>query len=456
LLGTRPVGRGCGHGECWCDCCVWTVSHMNLLSWPRRLVHYRWLQIGMGVKRWLLLLVMGVTIVSLGLAYILRDVYLRWSFPPFVYYLTLQFLPRPVRGFLLGGVGLGLMVAALYNLSHSLLAAFVTPGQRDIAETVYHFRRRGRGPKVVAIGGGTGMAILLRGLKARTSNLTAIVTVADDGGSSGQLRQELGVLPPGDVRNCLAALADDEALTTQLFQYRFSQGAGLEGHAFGNLFIVAMAGVTGDFDRAILESSRVLAVQGRILPSTLDHVTLCAELQGEGRFGEVEGESQIPMAQAPIGRVFLRPHYVRAYPGTIQAILEADLICIGPGSLYTSVLPNLLVDDIARALRAARAPRVYICNVATQVGETDNYNLEDHLAALKAHVTSDCVTHVLANENLAVPVPPDWPVELVPPVHTPGTGYRVICADLIDANSPWRHDPAKLAKALMAICEQEG
>jgi uncharacterized cofD-like protein len=346
------------------------------------------------------------------------------------------------------------MVVALYNLSHSLLAAFVPPGQRDIAEVVYRYRRRERGPKIVAIGGGTGMAVLLRGLKAHTSNLTAIVTVADDGGSSGQLRQDLGVLPPGDIRNCLAALADDEALTTQLFQYRFSQGAGLEGHAFGNLFIAAMAGVTGDFDRAILESSRVLAVQGRILPSTLDRVTLCAELQGEDRLEQIEGESQIPEAQAAISRVFLRPDSVRAYPGTIQAILEADLICIGPGSLYTSVLPNLLVQDIARALVAARAPRVYICNVATQVGETDNYDLADHLAALTTHVTPDCLTHVLANENLDVPVPDDWPIALVHPAHTSGSSYRVVLADLIDSNSPWRHDPGKLARTLIAVCEQ--
>jgi uncharacterized cofD-like protein len=427
---------------------------MNMRSWPGRLLRYRWLQIGMGIKRWLLLLMMGITIISLGVAYILRDLYLRWTFPPLVYYLTLQFLPRPVRGFLFGGAGLGLVTLALYNLSHSLLAAFVHPGQEDIAEVVYRYRRRARGPRVVAIGGGNGMAVLLRGLKAHTSNLTAIVTVADDGGSSGQLRRDLGVLPPGDVRNCLTALADDEALTTQLFQYRFSQGAGLDGHAFGNLFIVAMAGVTGDFDRAILESSRVLAVQGRILPSTLDPVTLCAELQSEDRLGRIEGESQIPLAQLPIARVFLQPHDVRAYPGAIQAILEADLICIGPGSLYTSVLPNLLVDGIARALRVARAPRVYVCNVATQVGETDRYDLEDHLTALTSHVTRDCLTHVLANGNMAVPVPPDWPIALVPPVYSSSMGYHVVVADLIDHNSPWRHDPDKLAQALMAICAE--
>ena len=427
---------------------------MDKLSSLEHLKRYRWLQVGMGIKRWLLLLIVGITTISLGGAFILRDLYLLWIFSPTAYYLTLQFLPRPVRGLLLGTIGVGLVILAIYKLGHSLLAAFIHPGQEDIAEVVYRYRRRGRGPKVVVIGGGTGMAVLLRGLKAHTSNLTAIVTVADDGGSSGQLRRELGVLPPGDVRNCLAALADDESLITQLFQYRFSQGAGLNGHAFGNLFIVAMAGVTGDFDRAILESSRVLAVQGRILPSTLDRVTLCAELLEEDRLGRIEGESQIPLARLPIERVFLQPHDVRAYPGAIQAILEADLICVGPGSLYTSVLPNLMVEGIARALRAARAPRVYVCNVASQLGETEGYDLSDHLTALLGYVTRDCITHVLANNNLTIPVPLDWPITLVSPNYPSDIGYHVVLKDLIDQDSPECHDPHKLAQALMEICAE--
>jgi uncharacterized cofD-like protein len=428
-----------------------------MLSPLRRLLRHRWLQIGMGIKRWLLLLMVGVTAISFGIAYVLRDVYLIWAFSPAAYYLTLRFLPRPIRLVLLVALGLGLVILAIYKLSRSLLAAFIHPGQEDIAEVVYRYRQRGRGPKVVAIGGGTGLAILLRGLKAHTSNLTAIVTVADDGGSSGQLRRERGVLPPGDIRNCLAALADDESLLTQLFQYRFSQGAGLDGHAFGNLFIVAMAGVTGDFDRGILESSRVLAVQGRILPSTLDRVTLGADLREEaGRLGRIEGESQIPLARLPIERVFLEPHHVRAYPEAIRAILEADLICIGPGSLYTSVLPNLLVEDISRALRAARAPRIYICNVATQLGETEGYDLGDHLAALWAHGTTNCFTHVLANDNLTVPVRSDVPFALVSPRCPTGVGCHLVTEDLIDRENPWRHDTHKLARALMTILQGTG
>lgn len=430
---------------------------MDILPPLGRLLSHHWLRLGMGVKRWLLLLMMGITFISLGVAFVLRDIYLAWVLSPVVHYLTLQFLPRSVRGLLLGSLGLGVVMVAIYQLSHSLLAAFVHPGRPDIAEAVYRYRRRGRGPKVVAIGGGTGLAVLLRGLKAHTSNLTGIVTVADDGGSSGHLRRELGVLPPGDVRNCLAALADDEALLTQLFQYRFSQGAGLDGHAFGNLFIAAMNGVTGDFDRAILESSRVLAVQGRIMPSTLDRVTLCADLREEaGQLGQVEGESQIPLARLPIERVFLKPHYVHAYPEAIHAILDADLVCIGPGSLYTSVLPNLLVPDIARALCAARAPRVYVCNVATQLGETEGYDLGDHLAALGTHIATDCFTHVLANDNLSVPIPSDWTVALVPPTCPPGVSYHLLTEDLVDAQNPWRHDSHKLAQTLMAICAEVG
>jgi len=425
---------------------------MDILALPRRLLGHRWLRIGMGVKRWLLLLMAGITFISLGVALVVREIYLAWVLSPVVRYLTLQFLPRPVRALLLGTLGVMLVMVAIYQLSRSLLAAFVHPGRRDIAEAVYRYRQRGRGPKVVAIGGGTGLAVLLRGLKAHSSNLTAIVTVADDGGSSGHLRRELGVLPPGDIRNCLAALADDEALLTQLFQYRFSQGAGLDGHAFGNLFIAAMDGVTGDFDRAILESSRVLAIQGRILPSTLDRVTLCADLREEaGQLGQVEGESQIPLARLPIERVFLKPHYVHAYPEAIRAILDADLVCIGPGSLYTSVLPNLLVPDIARALCATRAPRVYISNVATQLGETEGYDLGDHLTALRGHVARDCFTHVLANDNLSVPIPSDWTVALVPPRCPSGVSYQLMTEDLIDAQNPWRHDPHKLARALMAL-----
>ena len=314
-----------------------------------------------------------------------------------------------------------------------------------------------RAPKVVAIGGGTGLSTLLRGLKTHTPHLTAIVTVADDGGSSGRLRRELGVLPPGDFRNCIAALADDEALITQLFQYRFGQGNGLNGHSFGNLFITALAAVTGSFERAILEAGRVLAVQGRILPSTVEDVTLVADLRNEEGVDEapsgltrVQGESAIPKSGQPIERVFLRPDSVRAYPEAVRALLDADLIIAGPGSLFTSVLPNLLVTDIRKAVAASSALRLYVCNVATQAGETDGLDLGDHVGALQRHVGRGLFPFVLANSNVRPdPAYPD--LEMVVPRYPQAKGYSVFMADLVTPEAPWRHDSHKLAQEVMAF-----
>jgi uncharacterized cofD-like protein len=316
-------------------------------------------------------------------------------------------------------------------------------------------------PKVVAIGGGTGLSTLLRGLKAHTPHITAIVTVADDGGSSGRLRRELGVLPPGDFRNCIAALADDEALITQLFQYRFGHGRGLDGHCFGNLFITALAEVTGSFERAILEAGRVLAVQGRILPSTLEDVTLVADVRDDvgseatpSGLTRVQGESAIPKAGHPIERVFLRPDRVRAYPEAVRAILDADLIVIGPGSLFTSVLPNLLVKDIQRAVGASAAVKVYVCNVATQPGETDGYDVGQHVAVLQRHVGRGLFSHVLANSNMT-PKSGQSHLQPVAVRYSSGSGYKVIEADLVDQGAPWRHDAYRLSEQLMRFYDTQ-
>ena len=309
--------------------------------------------------------------------------------------------------------------------------------------------------KVVAIGGGTGLSTLLRGLKAYTPYITAIVTVADDGGSSGRLRRSLGVLPPGDLRTCIAALADDEALLTQLFQYRFGHGQELDGHCFGNLFITALAAVTGSFERAIVEAGRVLAIRGAILPSTLQNVTLVADLRSEPAMAaaaltRIEGESAIPKAGWPIERVSLQPEGVRAYPEAVRAILAADLIIAGPGSLFTSILPNLLVDGIRRAVAASQACKVYVCNVATQPGETDGFDVGQHVDALQRHVGHSLFPYVLANDDLQVSSeqPHLKPVALC---HDPssvsqaGCGYQIIAAGVVDRAAPWRHDAGKLA-----------
>jgi uncharacterized cofD-like protein len=415
----------------------------------------KWLTPGIGIKRWLALLIGGVALLILGFNFLFRQFY---PLPDIFHYLTLQFIPRGWRAALCGLAGTAAVTIALLRINRGLLAPFVEPDPETVANAVYSFRQRERGPKIVAIGGGHGLSILLRGLKEYTSNITAIVTVADDGGSSGRLRRELGVLPPGDFRNCIAALADDEALTTQLFQYRFGNGHGLDGHSFGNLFITAMSEVTGSFERALVESGQVLKIRGRVLPSTLSDVTLTADLRAEsaGRDGitrsvRVAGQSSIAKAGGAIEQVYLEPDDAPAYPGAVRALLEADLIVAGPGSLYTSVLPNLLVPNVAQAVKTNRAPKVYVCNVATQCGETDGYCASDHIAALEAHVGKGIFPIVLVNYNLDVDFDAPAGVELVTPDFPPDAGYQVIAADLIDPVRPWRHDSAKLAKALLQL-----
>ncbi len=426
--------------------------------------HWKWLYPGMQVKRWVGLLMVGVAMLSIGLATLFEmmgvhparlflEQWRAWELPAFAY----------IAGW--GMLGGAITILAVVQLNRSLLAAFMRPGHPNVVDVVYEHRRRRGGPKVVAIGGGTGLSTLLCGLKAYTDNITAIVTVADDGGSSGRLRRELRVLPPGDFRNCIAALADDEALTTQLFQYRFSEGTGLSGHNFGNLFIAAMTAITGSFDQALIESSRVLAVRGRVLPSTLQSVVLYADVRedrpgAEPRWERVWGESRIPtLAQGRvIERVFLQPEDPPAYPEAVRAILDADLIVIGPGSLFTSVLPNFLVPDIVEAVRASRAVKVYVCNVATQRGETDGFGVHEHVRALQSHVGDDLFELVLANDHFPIPQPPG---EGVAWVHLPTAemmkagGYRVITDDLVDREQPWRHEPDKLARRLLMLYQEE-
>ncbi|MDA8218584.1 MAG: YvcK family protein [Dehalococcoidales bacterium] len=413
----------------------------------------KWLYPGMGVKRWLLLLLLGITVIGLGIAYVMTHLYREQPFPGWVGILTLQFIPRLARAALFIGVGGGIIVFAFAQLGRSLLSAYLPVGREDkIIDIVYQKRLLSRGPKIVCIGGGTGLSTLLRGIKEYTSNLTAIVTVADNGGSSGRLRRDFGLPPPGDFRQCIAALADAEPLMTRLFQYRFNGGSGLDGHSFGNLFIVAMSDITGNFERAIRESSRVLAVRGQILPSTLANVHLAAEMEDAE---VVEGESEIAHALRRIKRVFLQPDHPAAYPEALRAILQADLIIAGPGSLYTSVLPNLLVDDVARAVRASSATKVYACNVATQPGETDNFHVTDHLDVLESHIGHQLFDYVLVNNNHGSPISPKAravPVELNGDLSkVQETGVKLVLADLVDPDNGLHHDPKKLASSIMRI-----
>ena len=410
------------------------------------------------MKRWLGLLMAGATLLGLGIAFLLVDFYRTRPLPPLFYMLTLRGLPSLARAAVAGGLGMLAILVAMIRINRSVLAPFAQPGQ-PVVEAVVAHRRRSRGPKVVAIGGGTGLPTLLRGLKAHTTNLTAIVTVADDGGSSGRLRRDLGVLPPGDFRNNIAALANDEAMMTQLFQYRFGQG-GLEGHSFGNLFITAMSGITGSFEQALVESSRVLAVQGQVMPSTLEDVTLMGEMHVDGEDGvsRVAGESAIPEMTGTIQRVYLQPDRVRAYPEAVRALLSADLIVLGPGSLFTSILPNLLVPGIAEAVRASPAHKVYVCNIATQQGETDDFSVQDHIRAIERHVGPGLFETVLVNNQFPrLPADADFKyVRTDSSSRTSASSHDVdfYTAALVDTNRPWRHDTNKLAAALMTLLDE--
>jgi len=413
----------------------------------------RWLTPGLGVKRWLGLVLAGITLLGVGLAYFLLDVYRTapetWWLPS-LSYLALRFLPRPIRILIFGGIGIGLVAYGIWGLNHALLRPFLRPGSQ-IVDELSQYRRRGRGPHIVVIGGGHGLSTLLRGLKAYTHNLTAIVTVADDGGSSGKLRKTMGILPPGDIRNCLAALSNDEALLTQLFQYRFSGSDGLGGHSFGNLFISALSDITGSFEEAVAESGRVLSVHGRVLPSTLHNVKLVADMTLPHSAYEVrvEGESRIPTFSGRVRRIWLEPNDAPAFPPVLQAILAADIIVIGPGSLYTSILPNLLVTDLLSAVEASRALKLFVCNIASQPGETDLYSCYDHLVALESHTLQNLVELVIANDCQEATLPSNtkW-VEIGDEL---SGDRRLYTADLLDREYPWRHDAEELAQTIMDL-----
>ena len=413
----------------------------------------RWLIPGIGVKRWISLILLGTTLLGIGIAMGILEVYRTapdtWWLP-FLSLASLRFLERPLRVLIFGGLGIGLVGLGVWGLNRNLLKPFLRPGQ-PVVDTVSAYRRRERGPRVVVIGGGTGLSALLRGLKGHTHNLTAIVTVADDGGSSGELRRNIGILPPGDIRNCLTALSNDEALLSQLFQYRFASGTGLEGHSLGNLFITAMAGITGSFEEAIAEAGRVLAVEGRVLPATLHDVRLAATIKqaGSGIEVQVKGESAIPKQMGQIQRVWLEPNNPLAFPPTLQAILSADLIVIGPGSLYTSLLPNLLVPDLAEALRASRAIKFYVCNVATQPGETDRYTCGDHIRTLEKYMGGQIFDLMVVNQTTTGKLPEgiDW----VLPEDDLDQLVTIYKADLLDKENPWRHDSKKLGQVLMNL-----
>ena len=420
----------------------------------------RWLTLGIGVKRYILVIFVGTVVLALALAMFLAFVYRTIDVPgtagTVVYYLTLQFIDHPFREIIVGVIGFAVVAAGAIRLGRSVLSVVIGP-EDNLVEILYQNRLLQRGPRIVAIGGGTGLGILLRGLKEYTNNITAVVTVADDGGSSGRLREEFGLVPPGDVRQCLAALADSESLMQQVMEYRFSRGKGLQGHSLGNLLIAAMTDVNeGNFERGVNALSQVLRVRGRILPSTLSDVRLAAELD-DGSI--VRGESRLHLAGRPIERVFIEPRHVSANGEVVKEILAADMIVFGPGSVFTSVIPNLLVPDIMTAVRASRAVKVYVCNVATEPGETDEYGPREHALSFARHTGPNLFQYMLANSNTQVVLPESSGASLVwcdPAVQVEllDVGVQVVLADVVDPQNPQHHRFETLASALMDLYQQ--
>jgi uncharacterized cofD-like protein len=394
-----------------------------------------WMTPGIGVKRWLLVILAGTTFIALGFSVLILDTYRTTTVPwlrHFLVAVSLSSLPRWLRFIIFGGTGLIILLVGIVELNRSVLRPFMKPGQ-PLTNTISNYRKKAKGPKIVAIGGGTGLSSLLRGLKKYSHNLTAIVTVADDGGSSGELRRNLGILPPGDIRNCLTALADDEEMISHIFQYRFGERAGVNGHSLGNLFISALTDITGSFEEAVAESGRVLAVRGKVMPSTLHDVKLVAE-------------SQIPKIDGKINRLWIEPSNPLPFPPAVQAILSADLIVIGPGSLYTSVLPNLLVPGLADAIRASKALKFFIVNVANQVGETSGYKCLDHIRVIEKHLHDLHFDLILCNNNFGVKLPKG--IEYVLPDPDIEEQYSVYFAHLVNKDNPWRHDSDMLAETI--------
>ena len=434
----------------------------------------RWLSPGIGIKRWLVVVFVGLLLLAIAFAHFLRQI-TRDLAPTglaggVLDLLTLQFLPYALRGLIAGTVGVGLVAFGSYRAIRVLTDPLRAPGpDQPLVELIYQKRFLARGPRIVAIGGGTGLSTLLRGLKEHTSNLTAIVTVADDGGSSGVLREELGIPAVGDIRNCIVALADAEPLMSEVLQYRFPATAGgatqgLAGHALGNLLIAAMTAVEGgDFEDGIRLMNRILAVRGQVVPVSSTPLTLHARL-ADGSV--VDGQSQI-MRTAGIERVWVTPESVDASEDALAAIAEADLVVLGPGSLYTSLLPSLLIPSIRDAILRTTAPRIFVCNVATQDGETTGFDLAAHVEALIAHTSPDLVDIVLANNHLAYrkgsPMerstmqPGEAPASAVtlrwPPSTVPVP--RLILEDVVDPTNAHHHEPVRLAAAIIRALEGE-
>lgn len=421
---------------------------------------FRWLIPNIGIKRWVIMSVLGIIVFAIGFSLTIIKLLAISNLP----------LPSYTQNWIIIiaviALGIGSVYYGLRRIIHNLLAPYRRQQQGDVIDLVMDFNQRQKGFKFVAIGGGTGLPASLRGMKRYTSNITAVVTVGDDGGSSGRLRRDLGVLPPGDIRNNIAALADENSVLTQLFQYRFAEGD-LAGHSFGNLFIAALANIVAtqrgnghnSLAEALVEVERVLNIRGRVLPSTLNEIVLTAsvKLKDTSRVIKVRGESQIGNVNGSLDTIEIEPEDAQAYEPSVQAILDANIVVIGPGSLYTSILPNLMVKGIANALRATDALIIYVCNVAMQPVETDTYTVAEHVMAMERHIGRGVFQAVIANN-----IYPDENagqktlyVRPAPERHEISQRYDVHYTDLTDYERPWRHDTHKLATAILTVANQD-
>lgn len=410
-----------------------------------------WLLPGLQIKRWFGLIILGTIVSLLGLCVLfnMKPVYFAVGILKYIA-VTIN---QELLGVMLVLAGAYVFLMGWKNTNYSILDLSEERDRHALLESLYKRRKLNYGPKIVAVGGGTGLSTMLKGIKKITNNITAVVTVGDDGGSSGRLRQEMGILPPGDIRNCIAALADDEDLVTKLFQYRFKTGEGLEGHSFGNLFLTALCSITGNMVRAVQESAKVLNIRGRVLPSTLDDMKLAAEME-DGTI--VEGESNIPETGKKIKRLFTQPANCKPLPEVIEAIKEADLIILGPGSLYTSVIPNLLIKDISEAISKSSAKKIYVCNIMTQPGETTGYSANDHIQAILDHSGyPNMMEAVLVNNSLPEDLSPDYEKSDSYPVvvdtdKIKAKNIDVVTTRLYEENEQKyvRHSPSRLARAI--------
>ena len=419
----------------------------------------KWLHPGLHIKLWLFLFGLGMMCSSFGIILTFNYQWLgsleEWAFR-LLYEVTghYNYTILASLGILVILLGLVVMAWATRRLIRTMIGVVMPGESENLSDLIFSNLQLSKGPKVVVIGGGTGLSVMLRGLKAKTYNLTAVVTVADDGGSTGRIRQDLDIIAPGDLRNCLVALADKEGLMEKLFAHRFGGSGNLTGHSFGNLFIAALIEVLGDVEEAMDATSKVLRVRGKVIPSSAEKLRLNAEMT-DGRI--VEGESQIPHAHGKIKRVFTTPEHPKAIQSAVDAIKEADAIVLGPGSLYTSIMPNLCVPDIVQAVRTSKAPKIYICNVMTQPGETDDYTVSDHIKAINRQAGGKVIDFVIANNGDVDPAVLQHYVAhgshpvMIDKKEVGQTGATLILSNLINKENSATHDTKKLANVLFDL-----